>query len=91
MCFAGEHILTFAACVGDVEIVKLLLANGADLRAQDCWGEYIIFKVQLWAIFVYYGSLALFRKTPATILTSSQVLFLAVKLLHHNMSSVFWD
>ncbi|XP_018409299.1 PREDICTED: transient receptor potential cation channel subfamily V member 6-like [Nanorana parkeri] len=37
--YFGEHILTFAACVGDTEIVKLLLDNGADLWAQDCWGN----------------------------------------------------
>ncbi|XP_077311263.1 transient receptor potential cation channel subfamily V member 6-like [Lithobates pipiens] len=40
--YFGEHILTFAACVGDAEIVKLLLDNGADLRAQDCWGNTVL-------------------------------------------------
>ncbi|KAM5132691.1 transient receptor potential cation channel subfamily V member 6-like [Mantella aurantiaca] len=40
--YFGEHILTFAACVGDAEIVRLLLENGADLQAQDCWGNTVL-------------------------------------------------
>ncbi|XP_073537392.1 transient receptor potential cation channel subfamily V member 6-like [Phyllobates terribilis] len=37
--YFGEHILSFAACVGNTEIVKLLVENGAKIRAQDCWGN----------------------------------------------------
>lgn len=40
---AGEHPLSFAACVGSEEIVRLLIEHGADIRAQDSlgksWGE----------------------------------------------------
>lgn len=37
--YFGEHILSFAASVGNTEIVKLLVENGANLHAQDCWGN----------------------------------------------------
>ncbi|XP_073540909.1 transient receptor potential cation channel subfamily V member 6-like [Phyllobates terribilis] len=37
--YFGEHILTFAACVGDIEIVKMLLDHGANLQAKDSWGN----------------------------------------------------
>ncbi|KAM9326868.1 uncharacterized protein PAF06_003108 [Gastrophryne carolinensis] len=40
--YFGEHILTFAACVGDTDIIKLLLDNGADLWAQDKWGNTVL-------------------------------------------------
>lgn len=35
----GEHPLSFAACVGSEEIVRLLIEHGADIRAQDSLGE----------------------------------------------------
>ncbi|XP_071985386.1 transient receptor potential cation channel subfamily V member 6-like isoform X3 [Engystomops pustulosus] len=40
--YFGEHILTFAACVGDIEIVKILLDHGANLHAKDSWGNTIL-------------------------------------------------
>ncbi|CAH2322592.1 transient receptor potential cation channel subfamily V member 6 [Pelobates cultripes] len=40
--YFGEHILTFAACVGNADIVKLLLDHGANLRAQDRWGNTVL-------------------------------------------------
>lgn len=35
----GEHPLSFAACVGSEEIVRLLIEHGADIRAQDSLGK----------------------------------------------------
>lgn len=35
----GEHPLSFAACVGNEEIVRLLIEHGADIRAQDSLGK----------------------------------------------------
>lgn len=35
----GEHILSFAACTGNEAIVRLLIENGASVRAQDSHGE----------------------------------------------------
>ncbi|KAM8924709.1 transient receptor potential cation channel subfamily V member 6-like [Pelodytes ibericus] len=40
--YFGEHILTFAACVGNASLVKLLVANGANLRAQDRLGNTVL-------------------------------------------------
>ncbi|XP_044153291.1 transient receptor potential cation channel subfamily V member 6-like [Bufo gargarizans] len=40
--YFGEHILTFAACVMDIEIVKILLDHGADLHATDFWGNSVL-------------------------------------------------
>uniref|UniRef100_A0A8C5WJU8 Ion transport domain-containing protein n=1 Tax=Leptobrachium leishanense TaxID=445787 RepID=A0A8C5WJU8_9ANUR len=40
--YFGEHILTFAACVGNIDLVKLLVANGANLHAQDCLGNTVL-------------------------------------------------
>lgn len=36
----GEHPLSFAACVGSEEIVRLLMEHGANVRAQDSLGEH---------------------------------------------------
>ncbi|KAH0628530.1 hypothetical protein JD844_009843 [Phrynosoma platyrhinos] len=38
----GEHVLSFAACTGNEEIVRLLIENGADIRAQDSLGNTIL-------------------------------------------------
>lgn len=35
----GEHPLSFAACVGSEEMVRLLIEHGADIRAQDSLGK----------------------------------------------------
>ncbi|KAM3913330.1 transient receptor potential cation channel subfamily V member 5-like [Leptodactylus fuscus] len=40
--YFGEHILSFAACVGNTKIVKLLVKNGGNLWAQDCWGNTVL-------------------------------------------------
>ncbi|KAL2311229.1 hypothetical protein Nmel_002922 [Mimus melanotis] len=39
---SGEHVLSFAACVGNEEIVQLLIENGADIRAQDSLGNTVL-------------------------------------------------
>lgn len=36
----GEHPLSFAACVGSEEIVRLLIEHGANIRAQDSLGKH---------------------------------------------------
>ncbi|ERE88555.1 transient receptor potential cation channel subfamily V member 5 [Cricetulus griseus] len=48
LIYYGEHPLSFAACVGSEEIVRLLIEHGADIRAQDSleidsWGEELSF------------------------------------------------
>ncbi|XP_069837870.1 transient receptor potential cation channel subfamily V member 6-like [Dendropsophus ebraccatus] len=40
--YYGEHILSFAACVGNAELVRLLLLHGADAQAQDSHGNTIL-------------------------------------------------
>uniref|UniRef100_A0A8C2U3D4 Transient receptor potential cation channel subfamily V member 6 n=1 Tax=Coturnix japonica TaxID=93934 RepID=A0A8C2U3D4_COTJA len=40
--YEGEHVLSFAACVGNEEIVQLLIENGADIRAQDYLGNTVL-------------------------------------------------
>ncbi|XP_070791488.1 transient receptor potential cation channel subfamily V member 6-like [Pituophis catenifer annectens] len=40
--YFGEHVLSFAACVGNEEIVRLLIENGADIRAQDSLGNTVL-------------------------------------------------
>ncbi|KAM3843571.1 transient receptor potential cation channel subfamily V member 6-like [Vipera latastei] len=40
--YFGEHVLSFAASVGNEEIVRLLIENGADIRAQDCLGNTVL-------------------------------------------------
>ncbi|XP_028665300.1 transient receptor potential cation channel subfamily V member 6-like [Erpetoichthys calabaricus] len=42
LIFYGEHILSYAASTGNEIIVKLLLDNGADIRAQDSWGNTVL-------------------------------------------------
>uniref|UniRef100_A0A8B9WUV7 Ion transport domain-containing protein n=1 Tax=Bos mutus grunniens TaxID=30521 RepID=A0A8B9WUV7_BOSMU len=37
LIYFGEHPLSFAACMGSEEIVRLLIEHGADIRAQDSW------------------------------------------------------
>lgn len=40
MCIwpTGEHILSFAACVGNEEIISMLIDAGASTRVQDYRG-----------------------------------------------------
>ncbi|XP_073409110.1 transient receptor potential cation channel subfamily V member 6-like isoform X2 [Dendrobates tinctorius] len=40
--YYGEHILSFAACVGNVELVQLILLQGADANAKDSHGNTIL-------------------------------------------------
>uniref|UniRef100_A0A8C5QTB6 Ion transport domain-containing protein n=1 Tax=Leptobrachium leishanense TaxID=445787 RepID=A0A8C5QTB6_9ANUR len=40
--YYGEHILSFAACVGNAELVRLLLQHGADPTAKDSQGNTIL-------------------------------------------------
>ncbi|KAG8548575.1 hypothetical protein GDO81_024921 [Engystomops pustulosus] len=40
--YYGEHILSFAACVGNAELVRLLLLHGADAQAKDSHGNTIL-------------------------------------------------
>ncbi|TFJ99228.1 Transient receptor potential cation channel subfamily V member 6 [Platysternon megacephalum] len=42
LIYFGEHVLSFAACMGSEEIVQLLIENGADIRAQDSLGNTIL-------------------------------------------------
>ncbi|MBN3282409.1 TRPV6 protein, partial [Polyodon spathula] len=42
MVYFGEHILSFAACVGNEEIVHLLIEEGANIRAQDYLGNTVL-------------------------------------------------
>ncbi|XP_069506476.1 transient receptor potential cation channel subfamily V member 6-like [Ambystoma mexicanum] len=40
--YYGEHILFFAACVENKEIVRLLIDQGADIHAQDSLGNTVL-------------------------------------------------
>ncbi|CAM2097362.1 transient receptor potential cation channel subfamily V member 6-like isoform X1 [Lepidochelys kempii] len=42
LIYFGEHILSFAACVGSEEIVRLLIKHGANIRAQDSLGNTVL-------------------------------------------------
>ncbi|XP_064431914.1 transient receptor potential cation channel subfamily V member 6 isoform X1 [Mirounga angustirostris] len=42
LIYFGEHPLSFAACVGSEEIVRLLIEHGADIRAQDALGNTVL-------------------------------------------------
>ncbi|XP_018409300.1 PREDICTED: transient receptor potential cation channel subfamily V member 6-like [Nanorana parkeri] len=40
--YFGEHVLSFAACVGSEAVVRLLIENGANIRAQDSYGNTVL-------------------------------------------------
>lgn len=42
LIYFGEHILSFAACVGHEEIVRLLIEKGCNIRMQDCLGNTVL-------------------------------------------------
>ncbi|XP_008826833.1 transient receptor potential cation channel subfamily V member 5 isoform X2 [Nannospalax galili] len=42
LIYYGEYPLSFAACVGSEEIVRLLIEHGADIRAQDSLGNTVL-------------------------------------------------
>ncbi|XP_078082097.1 transient receptor potential cation channel subfamily V member 6-like isoform X2 [Mustelus asterias] len=47
--YYGEHVLSFAACVGNKEIVQFLIENGADIKAQDYLGNSVLHHLALQA------------------------------------------
>ncbi|XP_072414314.1 transient receptor potential cation channel subfamily V member 6-like [Chiloscyllium punctatum] len=47
--YYGEHVLSFAACVGNKEIVQFLIENGADIKAQDYLGNTVLHHLALHA------------------------------------------
>ncbi|XP_078507349.1 transient receptor potential cation channel subfamily V member 6-like [Lissotriton helveticus] len=42
LIYFGEHILSFAACVGHEEIVRLLIDKGSNIQMQDCLGNTVL-------------------------------------------------
>uniref|UniRef100_A0A8C9E3B3 Transient receptor potential cation channel subfamily V member 6 n=3 Tax=Phocoena TaxID=9741 RepID=A0A8C9E3B3_PHOSS len=42
LLYFGEHPLSFAACMGSEETVRLLIEHGADIRAQDSLGNTVL-------------------------------------------------
>ncbi|XP_007466700.1 PREDICTED: transient receptor potential cation channel subfamily V member 6 [Lipotes vexillifer] len=42
LVYFGEHPLSFAACMGSEETVRLLIEHGADIRAQDSLGNTVL-------------------------------------------------
>ncbi|XP_055502296.1 transient receptor potential cation channel subfamily V member 6-like isoform X4 [Leucoraja erinacea] len=40
-CYYGEYVLSFAACIGNEQIVKMIVAHGAPLNAQDKQGNTV--------------------------------------------------
>ncbi|XP_029436598.1 transient receptor potential cation channel subfamily V member 6-like [Rhinatrema bivittatum] len=47
LIYFGEHILSFAACMGNEMIVRVLIENGADLRVQDSLGNTVLHNLTL--------------------------------------------
>ncbi|XP_067860627.1 transient receptor potential cation channel subfamily V member 5-like [Heptranchias perlo] len=47
--YYGEHVLSFAACVGNEEIVRFLIESGADIKAQDYLGNTVLHHLALQA------------------------------------------
>nr|AAR19087.1 epithelial Ca2+ channel [Procambarus clarkii] len=42
LLYYGDHILAFAACVGNQDIISLLIEGGASTRAQDSLGNTVL-------------------------------------------------
>nr|XP_023648528.1 transient receptor potential cation channel subfamily V member 6-like [Paramormyrops kingsleyae] len=42
LLYYGEHIVSFAACVGNEEILNALINAGANIRAQDTFGNTVL-------------------------------------------------
>ncbi|KAF7708300.1 transient receptor potential cation channel subfamily V member 6 isoform X1 [Silurus meridionalis] len=42
LLYYGEHILAFASCIGNEEIISMLIKAGANIRAQDSLGNTIL-------------------------------------------------
>uniref|UniRef100_A0A8C4PXG5 Transient receptor potential cation channel subfamily V member 6 n=1 Tax=Eptatretus burgeri TaxID=7764 RepID=A0A8C4PXG5_EPTBU len=41
-CYYGEYVLSFAACMGNEDIVRFLLENGTPIHAQDSLGNTVL-------------------------------------------------
>ncbi|XP_029473232.1 transient receptor potential cation channel subfamily V member 6-like [Rhinatrema bivittatum] len=41
-CYYGEYALSFAACIGNEEVVQLLVESGAPLHSQDTQGNTVL-------------------------------------------------
>lgn len=44
--FPGEHILSFAACSGNEDIISMIIEAGASTRVQDYRGELHLFHIE---------------------------------------------
>lgn len=69
--FPGEHILSFAACTGNKDIISMIINAGASTRVQDHRGIYsILFRFEWFSAFprlhVFHFSCLLSRKHSAS-------------------------
>lgn len=43
--FPGEHVLSFAACAGNEDIISMIIDAGASTRVQDYRGALHLFRI----------------------------------------------